>query len=70
MEPLTQEEKIECFRIALAICGYGFPKKDLELFARVYDEMLEKSGEVDLREVVKIHRSIEEKHKAVKVEEP
>lgn len=59
---MTIDEKIEYMRIGLSICGYGIPKKDIELFVRIYDQIVEKEGEMGLREVVKLEVEINQKY--------
>jgi len=49
-------------RLALAICGYGFPAKDLDLFVSLYDKIIESSGEVGLREVVMLESEVKARH--------
>ncbi len=59
---MTHSEKLEYMRLALAICGYGFPAKDLDLFVSLYDKIIESSGEVGLREVVMIESEVKARH--------
>lgn len=60
--PMTHSEKLEYMRLALAICGYGFPTKDLDLFVSLYDQIIEKSGEVGLKEVVALEAEIKARY--------
>ena len=59
---MTYSEKLEYMRLALAICGYGFPAKDLDLFVSLYDKIIESSGEVGLREVVMLESEVKARH--------
>ena len=59
---MTHSEKLEYMRLALAICGYGFPEKDLDLFVSLYDKIIESSGEVGLKEVVMLEYEVKSRH--------
>lgn len=59
---MTHSEKLEYMRLALAICGYGFPAKDLDLFVSLYDKIIESSGDVGLREVVMLESEVKARH--------
>ena len=59
---MTHSEKLEYMRLALAICGYGFLPKDLDLFVSLYDKIVESSGEVGLREVVMLESEVKARH--------
>lgn len=48
---MTQEEKTSFFRIALNICQFGFDDKQTDLMVRLYELVLEKQGETDLRSI-------------------
>ena len=62
---MTHEEKLEYMRIAIAICGYGFPKSKIDLFVSLYEKILANQGEVDLKDVVKLELEIEAKYAPV-----
>jgi hypothetical protein len=60
---MTHEEKINYMRIAAGIVGYGFDTKGLDMLISIYDLVIEKKGETDLRSIVKVECAVEEREK-------
>ena len=58
---MTHEEKINYMKIATGIVGFGFEKRGLDLLVSVYDLVLEKKGETDLRSISKIKAIVEDR---------
>lgn len=59
---MTHEKKINYMRIAAGICNYGFDNKGLDLLVSLYDLIIEKQGESDLKDVIKVESEV--KHRA------
>jgi hypothetical protein len=59
---MTHEEKINYMKIAAGICGYGFDTKGLDLMVSLYELVIEKQGDSDLRSISKIEAEV--KHRA------
>lgn len=51
---MTQEEKIKFFDIACRICHFHFKKKELSLLVKIYDYVLERAEQGNLRELCEI----------------
>ena len=62
---MTQDDKISYMQVASSIVGYSIEKKGLEMLVSVYDKVLEKKGETDLKDLVDIQISIERKYKEI-----
>jgi hypothetical protein len=65
---MTQSERIEYFGIAASLVGYKFEKQALELLVSVYDKILDKKGDTDLKDLVDIQISVERKYKEIEME--
>jgi hypothetical protein len=65
---MTHEEKISYMRIASGIVGYGFDDKSLDLLVSIYELVLEKQGDSDLSDVLKVESEVkkraDKKHKS------
>lgn len=61
---MTQEEKIKYFQTAASICNLGFDYKTIDLLVNLYDLVLEKKGETDLKSIVAIKWANKEKFAA------
>lgn len=65
--PMTHEEKINNMRIATNLCKFGFDYHHLDLLVSIYEAVLEKEGDLTLRDVSGIEHECkkrsEEKHK-------
>ncbi len=55
---MTHEEKINCMRIATGICNYGFDTKGLDLMVSLYELILEKKGDTDLKSIVTVESQV------------
>lgn len=50
---MEQKEKIKYITIALRIGGYNFSTKDTEIIISIYELIIEKKGEADLKDISK-----------------
>lgn len=55
---MTHEEKVNYMRIATGIVGYGFDTKSLDMIVSLYDLVLEKQGDTDLKSVCKVESEV------------
>lgn len=60
---MTHKEKINYMKIAAGIVGYGFDEKGLDMLVSMYDLVLEKQGQTDLKQIVKVQYEVEEREK-------
>ena len=60
---MTHEEKISYMKVACGLVGFNFEKKGLELLVTVYDKVLQKKGQTDLKDLIDIHIDIDRKYK-------
>jgi hypothetical protein len=58
---MTHEQKINYMRIATGIAGYGFDNKALDMIVSLYELVIEKQGESDLRVISKIEAEVKER---------
>lgn len=66
---MTPEEKLNYMRIAAGIVGYSFDRKGLDMLVSVYDLVIEKQGDADLRSIVKVECEVVERETKRKEEE-
>jgi hypothetical protein len=66
---MTHEEKINYMKIAAGIVGYGFETKGLDMLVSIYDLVIEKQGDADLRSIVKVEVEVKERDKERKIKE-
>jgi len=59
---MTHEEKIKYMKVATGIVGYNFNPQTLDLFVSIYDLVIEKQGETDLKSVCKVEAEVNERH--------
>ena len=50
-------------KIAAGIVGYAFETKGLDMLVAIYDLVLEKKGETDIRSIVKVECEVQEREK-------
>lgn len=55
---MTHEEKINYMRIAAGIVGYTFDPKGLDMMVSLYDLVLEKQGETDLKMICEVEADV------------
>lgn len=60
---MTHEDKITYMKVAAGIVGYGFDAKGLDMLLSLYDKVLEKKGDTDLKDLVDIQLRVERKWK-------
>jgi hypothetical protein len=58
---MTHEEKINYMKIAAGIVGYGFDTKSLDMLVSLYELVIEKQGETDLKTVSKVKADVEKR---------
>ena len=58
---MTQEDKIKYFQVAASICNFGFDDKTIDLLVNLYDLVIEKEGETDLKSIIAIKLANREK---------
>ncbi|HEY3405396.1 MAG TPA: hypothetical protein VGK59_18555 [Ohtaekwangia sp.] len=58
---MTHEEKINYMRIAAGIAGYSFDTKNLDMLVSLYELVIEKQGETDLKTVCKIETEVKDR---------
>lgn len=51
---MTHEEKITYMKIATNMSGYGFQLKDLDMLVSLYELVIEKQGDADIKSIVKV----------------
>lgn len=61
---MTHEEKINYMRIAAGIVGYSFDTKNLDMLVSLYELVIEKQGETDLKTVCKIETEVKNRANA------
>ena len=64
---MTHEEKINYMKIACGIVGYNFEKQSLDLLVSIYDKVLEKKGDTDLKDLIDIQINVERKWKEIEM---
>lgn len=62
---MSHEEKINYLRIAASLCNYGFTNQQLDLFYSLYEAVIEKQGNNDLKEILEIESRVKAKHEAI-----
>lgn len=60
---MTQEEKIKYFAIAANITGFCINIEQSDMFVSLYELILEKEGEADIRSISAIEASVKERNK-------
>jgi len=55
---MTHEQKINYMRIAAGIVGYGFDNKGLDMLVSLYELVIEKEGDTDLKSVCKVEADV------------
>ena len=64
---MTHEEKISYMKVAAGIIGYNFEKQGLDMLVSIYDKVLEKKGETDLKDLIEIQLNVERKWKEIEM---
>lgn len=55
---MTHDEKITYMKHACGICGYGFQTKDLDLMVSLYELLMQRKGETNLMDTVKVESEV------------
>lgn len=58
---MTHEEKINYMKIAAGIVGYGFDTKGLDMLVSLYELVIEKQGETDLKNVCQVEADVKKR---------
>lgn len=58
---MTHEKKIDYMRIATGIVGYGFEPKGLDMLVSIYELVIEKQGETDLKMISRIEAEVKKR---------
>jgi len=58
---MTHEEKIDYMKIAAGIVGYGFDRKELDMLVSIYELLIEKQGETDLKNVCSVFAEVKKR---------
>lgn len=58
---MTHTEKINYMRIAAGIVGYGFDEKGLDMLVSIYELVIEKQGETDLKTITNIESDVKKR---------
>lgn len=66
---MNHEEKINYMRIAAGICGFAFRNDQMDLLVSLYELVLEKQGDADLKSTVQIEHGVKERERQRKIEE-
>ena len=61
---MTHEQKITYLSIAANICSFGFKKEHTDLLVCLYEAVMEKGGELDLRSISVIQSECEARNKS------
>ena len=64
---MTQEEKINYFKMAASFCNFAFSDEAVELLTEMYDLILLKEGKTDLHSLVDTRYKVIEKHKQIEL---
>ncbi|GJQ44026.1 MAG: hypothetical protein JETCAE03_35240 [Ignavibacteriaceae bacterium] len=64
---MTEKQKINYLRIALGVQQLGIREKDLAKIIATYEALLEKKGNLNLRDIAEIEVSIDKKYKESKI---
>ena len=58
---MTHEEKINYMKIATGIVGYGFDTKGLDMLVSLYELVIEKQGETDVKTICKVEVEVKQR---------
>jgi len=62
---MTQEEKIKYMAIAASICHFHLKEQEMDLLVSLYDLILEKKGDADLKAIARIQLEVNERADAI-----
>lgn len=60
---MTHEEKISYMALALSMMNLNIGKENLDKVVSVYELLLKKEGDVNIKDIVKLEATISEKYK-------
>jgi hypothetical protein len=58
---MTHEEKINYMKIATGIVGYGFDTKGLDMLVSLYELVIERQGETDVKTICKVEVEVKQR---------
>ena len=64
---MTQEEKIQYITIAANICKFGFTQHQMDLLISLYDLVMEKEGDTDLRSIAQTEALVNQRTEARRI---
>jgi hypothetical protein len=62
---MTHEEKIKYMQIAMGVCCFGFKPDQLDLLVSIYELIITKEGEANLRDISVVKREVQERYEAL-----
>lgn len=58
---MSHEEKIECMRLACGICNFGIDHKNMDLLVSLYELILEKKDNANIKDALQVQREVKER---------
>jgi hypothetical protein len=58
---MKHEEKINYMRIAAGICGFGFSNEQMDLLVCLYEQVISKGGDADLKGLSRIESEVKKR---------
>jgi hypothetical protein len=55
---MKHEDKIGYMKIAGSLCNFGFDRKQVDLLVSLYEAVIEKKGDLTMRDVAKIEADV------------
>ena len=62
---LTHQEKITYLDISMRVCGFNFKPEHLDLIITMFEAILQKKGETDLKDIAKIQSQVNDRNQVV-----
>ena len=60
---LTHETKITYLDIAMRVAGFNFKPEHLDMMVCMFEHIIDKQGEANLEQIIKIKTEVEDRHK-------
>lgn len=64
---MSHDDKIKYMEIAANLCKFHFKTKDLDLLISLYELVIDKEGDANLKDVAKIEADLNERYKQAPV---
>jgi len=58
---MTHEEKIDYMYVAVRVTGYGLDKKGVDMLVSLYELVIEKEGETDLKSMIVVQSEVKKR---------